>query len=1001
MHETTSPAIRDIVVRGARTHNLKNIDVTLPAGKLIVVTGVSGSGKSSLAFDTIYAEGQRRYVESLSAYARQFLERMEKPDVDSIEGISPAIAIRQKNTIRNPRSTVGTTTEIHDYLRLLFARVGRTVCRQCGRDVIRETAEIVATRLQALPEGTRVMVGFAMPMVTAAAYDAIEHTVETGEDEGGETDRAVASSSGGGTRRNGNGRGRAATNGHGGSGEVGADAPHDPVTATLDALRRKGFGRVLVDGRAVGFDAVDVATLAGRDEIEVIVDRVQVEADSLARLTDAVEIAYQEGGGSAFALVFPREGDGTPRREVFSERFECRACGIPYEIPQPRLFSFNNPFGACPTCHGFGNVIELDLDLVVPDPTKTIAQGAIEPWTKPHYRSALTELKRAARARKVRLDVPWVDLSEDERRFVIDGDGHYEGVRGFFAWLERKKYKVHVRVFLSRYRGYQPCPACGGARLRREARDVQVGGRTIDAICAMTVEEARAFFDALALSEREAAIADKVLGEIRRRLGFLHDVGLDYLTLDRLSSTLSGGESQRINLATSLGSALVGTLYVLDEPSIGLHPRDNRRLIDILRQLRDQGNTVLVVEHDADMIAVADHLLDLGVGAGEQGGRLVYAGDIEGLLGEPRSLTAKYMRDELAIPVPSTRRKALPQKIRVVGASEHNLKGIDVEIPLGTLTVITGVSGSGKSTLVHEVLYAGLKRAKGQTEHRLGAVRRIEGADLITDVVLVDQTPIGRTPRSNPVTYLKAFDPIRELFAATKDARAQALTASHFSFNVPGGRCDACEGEGQVRVEMQFLADVFVPCDECHGKRFKPQVLDVRFKGRNIDEVLDMTVREALTFFSGAPKVLRRLQVLDEIGLGYLRLGQSATTLSGGEAQRIKIAAHLSSRGGDRVLYILDEPTTGLHFDDIAKLLAAFRKLLQAGHSLLVIEHNLDVIKTADWIIDLGPEGGAAGGRVVVAGTPEQVAAHEGSHTGRYLAAALAGSRSHAYAGSR
>jgi excinuclease ABC subunit A len=556
-------------------------------------------------------------------------------------------------------------------------------------------------------------------------------------------------------------------------------------------------------------------------------------------------------------------------------------------------------------------------------------------------------------------------------------------------------------VFLSRYRGYLTCPECRGARLRREARDVRVGGETIDRVCGLTVREAETFFGGLSLSEKEATIADKVLREIRKRLGFLRDVGLDYLTLDRLSSTLSGGESQRINLATSLGSALVDTLYVLDEPSIGLHSRDNERLIAILRQLRDQGNTVLVVEHDADMIKVADTVVDMGLGAGEQGGRVVFSGTLAGLLREPRSLTAKYLRDELAIPVPAVRRKPTTQKMRILGAAEHNLKDIDVEIPLGLLTCVTGVSGSGKSTLVHDVIYAAIKRAKGDWDRRVGGHRKLEGIEFVSDVVLVDQAPIGRTPRSNPVTYLKAFDPIRELLASTKDARSRGLTASHFSFNVPGGRCDACEGEGEVKVEMQFLADVFVPCDQCEGKRFKPQVLEVKYRGRGVDQVLDMTVREALTFFSSSPKVLRRLQVLDEIGLGYLRLGQPATTLSGGEAQRIKIAAHLSSHTGDRVLYILDEPTTGLHFDDIAKLLAAFKKLLQAGHSLLVIEHNLDVIKTADWIVDLGPEGGEDGGRIVATGTPEQIAQFEGSHTGRYLRDVLAAGRANPYGISR
>jgi excinuclease ABC subunit A len=989
----------NLVVRGARTHNLKNVDVTLPVGKLIIVTGVSGSGKSSLAFDTIYAEGQRRYVESLSAYARQFLERMEKPDVDRIDGIAPAIAIRQKNSIRNPRSTVGTTTEIHDYMRLLFARVGRTFCRKCGREVARETAEVVANKLGALPGGTRLLIGFDLPVVdtaSAAPADApeVDELVElpdAASDDTG-TDARAASAA--------------------------ADKPLPGATmraivATIGELRKKGFARLLVNGRAVGFDDLDPASLTDRSMLQVVVDRIQLSGDDLRkRLTDSIETAYVEGGGCAWAIeqssIASHQSPGSqssvdpaPVAHQFSERFECRPCGIMYEAPQPRLFSFNNPFGACPTCHGFGNIIELDMALVVPDPTMSIQQGAIEPWSKPHYRAQLAEMKRAARKEKVRIDVPWSELTDEEKRFVVEGSEEFHGIRGFFRWLERKKYKVHVRVFLSRYRGYLTCPDCSGARLRREARDVQVAGRTIDRVSALTVREAQEFFGQLELTEKEQAIADKVLKEIRRRLSFLSDVGLDYLTLDRLSSTLSGGEAQRINLATSLGAALVGTLYVLDEPSVGLHSRDNQRLIAILQQLRDQGNTVLVVEHDADMMKVADHVVDLGLGAGEQGGRIVYSGSFDGLMQEPRSLTSKYLRQELAIPVPVSRRRGTGQKIKLAGASEHNLKNVDVAIPLNTLTCVTGVSGSGKSTLVHDVLYAAVRRIKGEWDKRVGTFRKLEGAELITDAVLVDQAPIGRTPRSNPVTYLKAFDPIRELFAASKDARSRGLTASHFSFNVPGGRCEACQGEGEVRVEMQFLADVFVPCDQCDGKRFKPQVLEVRYRGRTIHQVLDLTVREALTFFSSSPKVLRRLQVLDEIGLGYLRLGQPATTLSGGEAQRIKIAAHLSSHGGERLLYILDEPTTGLHFDDIAKLLTAFRKLLEAGHSLLVIEHNLDVIKTADYIIDLGPEGGEAGGHVVACGTPEQVAQIETSHTARYLRAVLAEGRSHAYAAGR
>lgn len=960
----TESVERRIVIRGARTHNLKNIDLTLPQGQLIVVTGVSGSGKSSLAFDTIYAEGQRRYVESLSAYARQFLERMEKPDVDEIQGICPAIAIRQKNSLRNPRSTVGTTTEIHDYLRLLFARVGRTMCRECGKEVLRDSAEVAARELSNLPAGTRLLLGYQLPVLGALK------AVETEESESAdiEMDKTL----------------------------VVDESTGAPIATAISMLRRKGFHRVIVDGQAVSFDDLDANKLDGEKILRVVVDRVTSGPSMLSRLTDSVETAYAEGGGTAFAVEVESQ-----KIHVFSEIFECSPCGIQYELPQPRLFSFNNPFGACPTCHGFGNVIELDMGLVVPDTSKSIQENAIEPWSKPHYRSRLADLKRAARANDIRMNVPWSELKDDELEFIIEGDGgDYKGIKDFFRWLESKKYKVHVRVFLSRYRGYRVCPECGGSRLRQEARAVQVAGRAIDGVCRLTVAGAREFFENLRLTEKEEAIADRIIREIRQRLSFLGNVGLDYLTLDRLSSTLSGGEAQRINLATSLGSALVGTLYVLDEPSIGLHPRDNERLLRILQKLRDQGNTVLVVEHDADMIRSADYLVDLGLGAGTRGGQVVYAGPSEGIANEQTSLTAKYLRGDLAIPVPTVRRKRLlqTQVIRLLGAAEHNLKEIDVEIPVNMLTCVTGVSGSGKSTLVHDVLFAAIKRAKGEWDKHVGLHEALEGLELVSKVILVDQAPIGRTPRSNPVTYLKAFDPIRELFASTKDAQARALTMSHFSFNIPGGRCDACEGEGEVRVEMQFLADVFVPCEYCDGKRFKSEVLEVQYRGRNIDEVLAMTVREALSFFGASPKVVRRLQVLDEIGLGYLRLGQPATTLSGGEAQRIKIASHLVSRGNESALYILDEPTTGLHFDDIAKLLASFRKLLKVGHTLLVIEHNLDVVKTADWVIDLGPEGGDDGGYLVATGSPEQIAAHPSSHTGRYLRQVLQEGHTHVYA---
>ena len=999
-----APATDHIVIRGARTHNLKNIDVSLPQEQLIVVTGVSGSGKSSLAFDTVYAEGQRRYVESLSAYARQFLERMEKPDVDQIEGICPAIAIRQKNSLRNPRSTVGTTTELHDYLRLLFARIGRTICRQCGKEVIQETTEVAAKDLLTLPGGTKLLIGFDMPVVSAS--------VGAESDANANVDEVIEQSESR-PRARGKGRSKAGLSKRkrrNASDETARQikAGSDPIAGAIESLRRKGFGRLYCAGRVISFDDLDPEALKGEQIIQVVVDRVKTGPELLTRLTDSIETAYQEGGGNAFAIELGiRSADSDTDAEVtqhrFSEKFECRSCQIQYELPQPRLFSFNSPFGACQTCHGFGNVIELDMNLVVPDRTKSINKNAIEPWSKPHYRSHLAALKRAARGEGTRMSVPWEELSDKERRFVIEGDGgSYKGIQGFFQGLERKKYKVHVRVFLSRYRGYLTCPECGGARLRQEARDVHVGGRTIDEICALAVSSARLLFDEIELNSKEAVIVERVIREIRRRLQFLSDVGLDYLTLERLSSTLSGGEAQRINLATSLGSSLVGTLYVLDEPTIGLHPRDNERLIRILVELRKQGNTVLVVEHDAEMIRCSDYVVDLGLGAGTRGGKVVFAGPYKQLANETTSLTAKYLRGDLAIPVPVTRKKRLKSTecLSIVGASEHNLKDLDVDIPLGMLTCVTGVSGSGKSTLVHDVIYAALKRAKGNWDKRVGAHKSIDGIELLNDVVLIDQTPIGRTPRSNPVTYLKAFDPIRELFSKTKDARARGLSTSHFSFNVPGGRCDVCEGEGEVRVEMQFLADVFVPCEHCDGKRFKSQVLEVTYLGRRVDQVLDMTVREALQFFSASPKVIRRLQMLDEIGLGYLRLGQPATTLSGGEAQRIKIAAHLGTRHSERSLYIFDEPTTGLHFDDIAKLLSAFKKLVDAGHSLLVIEHNLDVIKTADWIIDLGPEGGEAGGHLVVAGPPERVAEHTMSHTGRYLQEVLANSRTHAYADS-
>jgi excinuclease ABC subunit A len=661
-----------------------------------------------------------------------------------------------------------------------------------------------------------------------------------------------------------------------------------------------------------------------------------------------------------------------------------------YATPEPRLFSFNNPFGACPTCQGFGNTIGLDLDLVIPNPGLTLAEGAIEPWTKPQYEWVVKELRRFCKSERIPLNVAFNQLTRQQRNAIINGKGEWDGVRGFFDWLETKKYKLHVRVFLSKYRGYAVCPDCEGGRLRQEARDVLVGGQTLPQLCALSIKDASTFFEALKLQDEQSAISDRVLFEIRRRLKFLVDVGLDYLTLDRLASTLSGGEAQRIQLATNLGSSLVGALYVLDEPSIGLHPRDNDRLIRLLHNLRDIGNTVLVVEHDEEMMRAADHLLDIGPAAGELGGKLIYEGDFPGLLESPQSLTARYLRGDAEIKEPKHRRPLQIKRLSIRGASEHNLKSIDVEIPLDMLVCITGVSGSGKSTLVHDCLYAGLKKQRGDWQGHVGAFHKLEGGQHIDEVILVDQSPIGRTPRSNPVTYIKVYDAIRETFASTREAQARGLEPSHFSFNVPGGRCEVCQGDGTVTVEMQFLADVELVCEECKGTRFKQQILDVRYRGKNIHEVLNLTVHEALTFFRDVPKITNKLRVLDDVGLGYLRLGQSATTLSGGEAQRVKLAAHLSKRAGARALYIFDEPTTGLHFDDINKLLTAFRALIDAGGSLLVIEHNLDVIKTADYIIDLGPEGGEAGGQVVATGTPEQIIKAKNSHTARFLKKHLA-----------
>ena len=927
----------EIVIRGARVHNLKNLTLSIPHNKLTVITGVSGSGKSSLAFDTIYAEGQRRYVESLSAYARQFLERMEKPAVDEIDGIAPAIAIRQKNSTRNPRSTVATSTEIYDFMRLLWARAGRTYCPVCGRRVEKDTVDQVAQRMLAEPAGERFFVLFPVK--------------------------------------------------------------HDPgqiPKIVLAELRSRGFNRLWQNGAVFEFSTPEsLLDIDWEKPVYVLADRIAISPDLHQRIVDTVEVCYRESGDAIFHN--PRTGE----RHMFSERFMCKVDNLEFREPEPILFSFNSPAGACPRCQGFGNTIDYALDLIVPDRGLSINEGAIEPWTKPKGREWLHDFRAQATGR-VRFDIPFCDLTDDEQRLVLEGDREIDGVRQFFNFLDTKKYKLHVRVFLSRYRGYARCPDCGGSRLRKEALDARVGDKTIADAVRMNIAEAARFFSHLELTAEEAGIAGKILVEIQQRLKFLNDVGLEYLTLDRLSSTLSGGEAQRIQLATCLGSRLVGACYVLDEPSIGLHSRDTARLVRILAELRDLGNTIIVVEHDPDVMRSADHIVDLGPGAGELGGNIVFEGDFPALIADTNgSLTGHYLRREMAVSRRKHRREINPRKtIRFFGARLHNLKGVDVTIPLGLLTVVTGVSGSGKSTLVHDIVYRSLQARlhrrdtadtndpdeadAGDDTPRL-TCNRMEGADAIHEVVMVDQAPIGRTPRSNPVTYIKAFDIVRGLFAATPAAEKRGYSAGHFSFNVPGGRCEVCQGDGTVTVEMQFLADVELICDECKGTRFKSAILEIKHKGLNIHEVLQLTVHEALGFFRDTPRLVTRLKLLDEVGLGYLRLGQSATTLSGGEAQRVKLATHLAQSNNNGTLFICDEPTTGLHFDDIRKLLAAFERLIDNGGSLLVIEHNLDVINAADWIVDMGPEGGEDGGRIVAEGTPEQIAAAGNSHTGRFL----------------
>jgi excinuclease ABC subunit A len=920
-----------IRIVNARQHNLRGVTVDLPHRSLIVVTGPSGSGKSSLAFDTLYAEGQRRYIESLSTYAKQFLDRMPKPQVDRLEGLAPAVAIEQRNPTVSSRSTVGTATEVYDYLRLLWARLGRSYCRACGAPVQRDTPQSGADAIIARG-GERVQVAFPLPASARVTHDAV-----------------------------------------------------------VENLRALGFVRLVADGATYHLDEVPPATdFTAAAELLVIVDRVTPRAGDSARLAEALATAFAEGEGTAVAVV-------DQERLRFTEFPACSRCDTAAPVLSPALFSFNNPRGACSACNGFGATLEYDESLIVPDPSRSLAEGAIDPWTKPRYEGRRKVLLERARALGVDPDRPWCRIKASDRRELLYGrKGRYLGIFPFLKGLEEKRYKQYIRVFLRQYQLARTCAACHGARLNPSALAVRIGDATIADIAARPVEAVHGWICGLELGAFDHEVAELIVEQLDARLGFLRDVGLGYLSLDRQTRTLSGGEAQRIALANALGSRLVDSLYVLDEPSIGLHPRDTDRLLGLLRRLRDQGNTVVVVEHDLAAIAQADFMLELGPGSGEHGGRVVHAGPLDQAGG---SLTAQYLSGRKRIAVPSVRRRAGPQWLRIRGATLHNLHDVDADIPIGALTAVTGVSGSGKSTLVHDVLYRNLEArlrgghsAKSHLGEEVGAVRSLTGHESLQDVLLVDQSPIGRTPRSNPVTYIKAFDEIRELFAQQPLSRQRKYTASTFSFNMAGGRCEACEGAGHVQVEMVFLADVFVPCEVCGGTRFRRDVLDVRIQGQSIHDVLQWTVDEAITRFRHQARLGAALWHLQQVGLGYLRLGQPATTLSGGEAQRLKIARELSgsARRDGRKLYLLDEPTTGLHLDDVRVLLQVLDRLVDAGHTVLVIEHHLDVIKRADWVVDLGPEGGGAGGRVVAQGTPEEVAAVPASYTGRYLAPLLA-----------
>jgi excinuclease ABC subunit A len=932
-------ALDRILVRGAREHNLKNIDVEIPRDRLVVITGVSGSGKSSLAFDTIYAEGQRRYVESLSAYARQFLEQMEKPDVDAIEGLSPAISIEQKSVSKNPRSTVGTVTEIYDYLRLLYASVGVVHCPSCGREIRQQTVSQIVDAVMGLGAGEKVQV--LAPIV----------------------------------------RGR--------KGEYRRE---------LVKLAREGFSRVIVDGESRSLDDEIVLDRKRKHDIEVVVDRVRVSEGARGRLSDSVALSLSLADG--LVRIVDGEGNGT----LYSEKFACPDCNVSYPEVTPRLFSFNSPYGACPECDGLGTTIYFDPDLIVPDKEKSIREGAIAPWSRrttvfyfqmldalsAHYGFSLNEPfgKLPSRIREALLsgsggETVRFSLEEGERRYSFSKP--FEGVIGNLERRFRETDSEGVREELGRYMNNRPCRACGGARLKKEALCVTVGGLGVDGITRLSIGESLAFFQDLSLPEREEQIAARIRKEIRSRLSFLANVGLDYLSLDRSSSTLSGGEGQRIRLATQIGSQLMGVLYILDEPSIGLHQRDNRRLLDTLKQLRDQGNTVLVVEHDEETIRQADYVIDMGPGAGEHGGHVVTAGPPRKILESDVSLTALYLSGKKEIPVPAARRRPNGNFLTVAGCAANNLKNIDVSFPLGVITCVTGVSGSGKSTLVLDTLYRALAQKIYGSRERPGAYDSLGGLALVDKVINIDQSPIGRTPRSNPATYSGAFTPIRDLFAMLPESKALGYRPGRYSFNVKGGRCEACEGDGIIKIEMHFMPDVYVTCEVCRGKRYNRETLEIAYKGKTIADVLDMTVDQALSFLENIPVIRQKLSTLSRVGLGYIRLGQPATTLSGGEAQRVKLARELSKRATGKTVYLLDEPTTGLHFDDIRKLLSVLQMFAESGNTVIIIEHNLDVIKTADYIIDLGPEGGDRGGYVVACGTPEEVAGNPRSHTGLFL----------------